>query len=174
MDAPFYIVQYGLPDKAKDSNQVNNGKQNPINDFSKIGKKPKSQKTYMVVLYFTDGTDDVSVEFVTGQSQTRQMILNIIDQIDIHMSFVLVEDVPFGILDGKPSVYQFLKWISSNYNDGFNIEDYNTERHQDEENEKEYMKMREIELNGDVPSTFQDQQINVLTDINNLNVKELR
>ena len=125
MEAPFYIAQYGLPDKAKDSNQVDNGNQKPINDFSKIGTKPKSQKTYMLVLYFIDGTGDVSVEFIIGQSKARQMILNTIDQIDIHMSFVLVEDVPFGIPDGKPSVYQFLKWISSNYNDGFNIDDFN-------------------------------------------------
>lgn len=162
MDAPFFIRPEFLPQNAVETKQENVEQE-----------KPKSEKIYMIVLYYIDGTEDVVVEFVKGQATVREMLKNCIDQIDIHASFVMVENVPFGIPEGKPSVYTFLQWISNNYNDGFDIEDYNLRRKEDEANEREYMRIRELGINGDEIHTYQNQQVQDMMSIKDREVEEL-
>lgn len=138
-----------------------------------VKEKPKSEKVYMLVLYYIDGTEDTVVEFVKGQATARELLKNCIDQIDIHASFVMVEDMPFGVPDGKPSVFTFLQWISDNYHDGFDIEDYEEHRREDEANEKEYMRLRDLGINGDEIQTYQNQQVEDMISIKNREVEEL-
>ena len=134
----------------------------------------KSKKTYMLVLYYIDGTDDTVVEFVQGQKNARSLLINVIDQIDIHLSFVLVDDVPFGVEDGRPSVYTFLTWIKDNYRDGFDIEDYNLQYQEDQKVDKEFERLRRLGINGDLPNTYQNEQVIATTNPDMYDVEELR
>ena len=118
----------------------------------------KQRKYYMVVFYYKEG--DTKVQIVRGQYNTRMTIINNLDFIDIDESFVLVEDVGFGIKDGKPSVYTFLKWIEKNYDDGFNIDEYIESKREEQDMERHIADMQSYHSNGGVITTYQDNQIN--------------
>ena len=140
----------------------------------RLNSMDKSKKVYMLVLYYIDGTDDTVVEFVTGQKNVRRLIINVIDQIDIHSSFVLVDNIPFGVEDGKPSVYQFMTWIKDSYNDGFDIEEYNQIYQESQKTDREFEKLRRLGINGDLPETYQNEQIISTTNPDMYDVEELR
>ena len=156
IDPPYKIV---LGDQEKQPAQL--PVQNPT-------QKAKSEKYYMLVFYFNDGTGDTEVTFVKGQSNARDTIINRIDEIDVYNSFVLVEDVPFGSQDGKPSVLEFLQWIQDGYSDGFDPNDYSLHKKQEVE---EFENMQRIMGDGTVDPTYQSQQITDL--FNNSNSKEI-
>lgn len=120
----------------------------------------KSSKEYLVVTYTKPDAEilEIDARFIIGQASVREYIKNCIDSIDLDLSFVLVEDVPFGVHNGKPSVYQFMKWISKNYDDGFDIDDYVKQREEDQKIDEEFEKRRNA-FDTEVPETYQTNQI---------------
>lgn len=158
---PPYKIDLTFGGTVKPSNSAQAPVQKPT-------EKAKSDKFYMLVLYFNDGTGESEVTFVKGQANARATLINRIDEIDVYESFVLVEDVPFGSRDGKPSVLEFLQWIQDNYSDGFDPEDYSLHKKQEVE---EFERMQRIMGDGGVDPTYQPQQITDL--FNNSNSKEI-
>lgn len=88
-------------------------------------KGPEDRK-YLLLYYASDekGEEDIkSFEFLTGRTKTYEFIKNIIENIDIYKSKVIVETVT---LNEMVTVYEFMKHISSLIEDtSFDIEDYN-------------------------------------------------
>lgn len=139
---------------------------------SPIIQKDKTEKYYMLVCQYNSG--ETTVEFIQGQPNVRLTIINSLDSIDIHQSFVLVEDVGFGQEDGKPSVYTFLKWIEKNYNDGFDIDEYVQYRIEQEDLNQRIENLQKYHSVGGVIQTHQSEQINdMLYDPEDTNYKEL-
>lgn len=134
--------------------------------------KDKTEKYYMLV--YRDKAGATSVEFIQGQQNVRLAIINSLDNMDIHESFVLVEDLGFGEEDGKPSVYTFLKWIEKNYNDGFDIDEYIQAKMEEEDLTKRIENLQQYHSVGGVIQTHQNDQINdMLYDPESSNIKEL-
>lgn len=129
---------------------INNAEQYDSND-------PKQLKMYLVCFVYKGEPVEKGFEMVRGQANVRQFLKNIIDQIDIFQSFLIVEDFPFGGEDGKPSVYHFLKWMEEYYDDGFDVEIYR------DDVEEEYEKMQKVGTIGDLPSIDNKSQIDAIT-----------
>ena len=129
-------------------------------------EKPKSEKRYILLISFNDGTGDRTFIELVGQKTARDYLKDEIDTIDIDQSYVLVEDAPFA--EGKPTVYEFFKLIEGNFNDGFDIEQYTLHKIQnDDDDEKRYLN------DGDAETpTYQGQQSQDML-INGNNVKEI-
>ena len=132
----------------------------------------KKEKYYLLVSIFTDG--ESNIEFIKGQDKVRSIIINTIDQLDIEQSFVLVEDVPFGMEDGKPSVHQFLEWVAPYYNDNFNLDDYLFLKDQTAELEQkiEQANTDDIKVEQTIDTTQQKQVYDML--ISDVPRKEIR
>lgn len=123
-------------------------------------EKNKEAKKYLLLIKYNDGTGDKTFEIIDGRTQTRKLIIEAIDEIDILNSYVLVEDVAFG--EAMPTVYQFMKLIESDYSDGFLIDQYlnqkqlnDLENLSDEEREQRYSR-------GDIPPTYNKEQTEAL------------
>ena len=135
-----------------------------------LPEKNKADKYYMLVSQFKEGGTEVSI--IKGQANVRMAIINSIDSLDIQESFVLVEDIGFGVPDGKPSVYQFLKWIEDKYDDGFNIDEYVQIKVEEHELEERIYDLQKYHSNGGVITTYQNSQIEDMLDPSN--IKELK
>lgn len=110
-------------------------KDKPIVPFT-IDKKKDPEKRLYVVLYYSyeDGEEVKSFEILTGRTNAREFIKNMIDSIDIHESKILVETVAY---EDALTVYQFIKEMEVYYQDGFDIEDYNIGDYIEIDKEKE-------------------------------------
>lgn len=146
--------------------------QEPLMVAPIIEHKDKTVKYYMLVS--KDKFGSTSVEFIQGQQNVRLAIINSLDDMDIHQSFVLVEDVGFGEEDGKPSVYTFLKWIENNYTDGFDIDEYVQTKMEEEDLTKRIETLQQYHSVGGVIQTHQNDQIqDMLYDPEDQNYKEI-
>jgi len=125
-----------------------------------LSDKDKQSKKYLVVLYPEDNFPEQGsayAKFITGQANTREYIINKITNegdFELERSFVLVENIPFGLNDGCPSVIEFLRWIGKDYDDGFDID----KLLEDIDNNKEFDKLRNM-FDADTPATYQRNQI---------------
>lgn len=96
-------------------------------------KKSPEEKMYLVLVVFNSNGSDVNecyFDFITGRTEVRSYIVCNIDELDIHESKILVEGV---ILENMISVYEFMKHVEIHFNDGFDIEDYNSGDNVEEE-----------------------------------------
>lgn len=143
VDPPFRIrtadeAQQVLVEQAKIA-QENNDKQN---------------RWYLIMWVYKDDSGDKGFEFVQGQANARQLIKNLIDQIDINQSFIINEVTGFGEPGGKPSVYHFMKGTQQFYNDGFDIEEYL----ESDAVDREFERMQNMTI-GDIPETNAMEQM---------------
>jgi hypothetical protein len=113
----------------------------------------KQQRWYLVMWVYNDGSGDKGFEFVQGQAHARQLIKNLIDQIDIKQSFIINEVTGFGEAGGKPSVYDFMNATQPLYDDGFDINEYLDS----ESTDREFEKMQNMAI-GDIPETYGNLQ----------------
>lgn len=134
-------------------------------DFYEQKEKPKSEKEYLVLLTYNDGTGDKSFSFIKGQAGTREYLIENIADINLDESYVLVEDVEF--VDGVLTVYNFLKLMEADYHDGFDVDDYLL--HKDTGNGEEEARLLD---SGDAIETNQGQQADNLF-LNSTQVEEL-
>jgi hypothetical protein len=124
-------------------------------------EKPKNIKKYLLCVIFNE-TETWDVQEVVGQHIARENLIDMVDEIDLERSFVLVEDVPFG--EGKVSVYDFLVLIEKNYSDGFDVRDHllhPIKREEEIEQEEEEDKKANLWANGDAPETYEKFQQNI-------------
>ncbi len=83
------------------------------------------EKTYVVLYYLTvdDGEEVKTFDVITGRRATYEFIKNIIENIDIHRSIVMVDNLPYN---KSISIYNFMTYIKRFFEeDSFDIEDYN-------------------------------------------------
>ena len=123
-----------------------------------IPKKDKQEKGYLILLSYTDGSGDSDWEFVTGQSNAREFLINRINEIDLYESKVIVEDWPFGLEHGCPSVFDFLTWINDAYDDGFDPADYSLHSLSNEDKQIQEIESMQSIIDGDAPASNQNQQ----------------
>jgi hypothetical protein len=97
-----------------------------------IRKKSPEQKQYIILQISNESSEERTFFVTTGRSQMRSYIIENIEEIDIHKSMVLVEDVAF---EDSINVYNFMAYIADEYRDEFNIEDYNYGEPTDESSE---------------------------------------
>jgi len=85
-------------------------------------KKHPEDRQYLICIRakIDSGVQD-SWDLVTGRTEAYEYIKNVIDDIDLEHSFVLVESVT---LAERKSIYAFMKYAGEFYSDGFDIEDY--------------------------------------------------
>ena len=108
-----------------------------------IIKKTPEEKEYLLLLtYIADyDTEGIELRILIGRTEARKYIINVIPDLDIFESYVLVEGVkPSSIV----TVYEFMKHMENYFNDGFDIEDYNIGMSEDE------LEQREVEYNTSV------------------------
>lgn len=105
-----------------DKNVKENKMINPI----VIDVKDPERKEYLVLLIGIGNNEEhyKDYQFIEGRTATYEHIKNLIDDIDIHESYVLVEGVS---LEDRVTVYEFMRHMSMHFfkDDNFNIEDYN-------------------------------------------------
>ena len=138
-------------------------------EFRKARNAPSKEtvnKTYMLVLYDTDGA--CSVHEVKGQAEARDMIITNIQWINIHDSFIMVEDVPFG--KSKPSIYQFMKYLQEKRGYvGFDIDDYALTSNKVQQEKQEEVDVEQVrrmiasEWEKDAQSTYVNTQDQLLS-----------
>lgn len=143
VDPPFRIVT------ADDAQKVMVDQANKAREDD-----PKQHRMYLIMWVYNDGSGDKGFEFVQGQANARQLIKNLIDQIDIKQSFIINEVTPFGEDGGKPSIYTFMKALEPYYNDGFLIDEYL----EADTIDKEFERMQNMTI-GDLPEINTEQQI---------------
>lgn len=94
------------------------------------------KRTYILLYYATmDGEDVKSFEVLEGRTAIYKFIIDLAEFLDIHESKVLVNNVKF---EDALSVYRFMKLMETHYQDGFDIEDYNSGDETPEEGETTY------------------------------------
>lgn len=94
-------------------------------EIVKAPEKNHEEKEYIVFFIMVDDYGDYEQrlwEIKVGRTSTYEFVKSIIEDIDIHNSKVLVEDMT---LQDAGSVYEFCKYMQNFYNDGFDVEDYN-------------------------------------------------
>lgn len=85
-------------------------------------KKHPEDRQYLICIRTKDGSGvPDSWDIVTGRTGAYEYIKDIIDDIDMEHSFILVESVA---LNERKSIYAFMKYAGEFYSDGFDIEDY--------------------------------------------------
>lgn len=88
-------------------------------------KKSADKKMYLLLYNYTDetGEEHKTYEKFEGRDSVYNFIKNLIENLDIYTSEVLVETVTCA---DAISVYDFMKYASQFYpEDSFDIEDYN-------------------------------------------------
>lgn len=84
-------------------------------------QKNVEEKQYVLLLYFNEDEREKTFEVFTGRSTTRDFIINNIESINVELSRVLVEDVPFK---NSLSVFEFMRHIQIFYEDKFDISEF--------------------------------------------------
>jgi hypothetical protein len=138
-----------------------------------IPKKDKQEKGYLILLSYSDESGDSDWEFVTGQANAREFLINRINEIDLYESKVIVEDWPFGLEHGCPSVYDFLTWINDSYDDGFDPADYSLHSLSDEDKQIQEIESMQSIIDGDVQASNQMQQQNDTLSSASVTLKEI-
>lgn len=119
-------------------NELENGLIRPI----VYDEEPKGfeEKTYLILYLSNDGNETSGWKACTGRTETYEFIKDMIDEIDIRKSLVLVEtkkqDIKTGErgyylmgLDKAISVYTFCKTVEEYYpEDPFDIDDYDYQK----------------------------------------------
>ncbi len=111
--------------------------------------KGYEEKKYLVLWVNNDDSSEYGNHYFIGlgRTETYYFIRDNISDIDIHNSYVLVEtkqtETKTGVkrwymtsIDKAITVYLFLKKIQDNYNDKFDVEDYNY-AYEEEEDQKD-------------------------------------
>lgn len=82
-------------------------------------------KTYVILYYLSldDGEDVKTFDIIKGRKETYEFIKGIIENLDIHKSKIMVDNVPFS---KAITIYNFMKYMERYFQeDSFDIEDYN-------------------------------------------------
>ena len=118
-----------------------------------IVKKTPEEKEYLLLLKYITDNDSESTEFCIfiGRTEARKYIIDVVPDLDIFESYVLVEGV---VLENRITVYEFMKHMENYFSDGFDIEDYNIGASEEEINRAE------VEYNTSVESY--DSMISVM------------
>ena len=84
---------------------------------------PTSEEKQYLVCLTNENHSIESWEFITGRTEAYELIKDAIKNMDVdtYASFILVETCK---LDQRKSIYAFMKYCESIYNDGFNIDEY--------------------------------------------------
>ena len=117
------------------------------------------EKKYLVLWVMNDDSSEYGNHFFigTGRTETYYFLRDNITEIDIHNSYVLVETKQtetkskvrrwyMTSIDKAITVYQFLKKIQDNYNDKFDVEDYDYTFEDNEEN-RDYISNNNMDFN---------------------------
>ena len=100
----------------------------PLQYYDEQGKpiirKTPEEKEYLLLLTYIADDDIEGTEFriFIGRTEARKYIIDVIPDLDIFESYVLVEGV---VLENRVTVYEFMKHMENYFDDGFDIEDYN-------------------------------------------------
>lgn len=85
-------------------------------------KKHPEDRQYLICIKAKQESEfQDSWDIVVGRTEAYEYIKNIIDDIDLDYSFILVESCN---LSERKSIYAFMKYAGDFYSDGFDIEDY--------------------------------------------------
>ena len=85
-------------------------------------KKHPEERFYLICVRGKRGSEISDAwDIVKGRTEAYEYIKEIIDDIEIERSFILVESVTLG---ERKSIYAFMKYAGEFYSDGFDIEDY--------------------------------------------------
>ena len=119
------------------------------------------EKKYLVLWVNNDDSSEFGNHFFigTGRSETYYFLRDNITEIDIHNSYILVETKQTETktkvkrwymtgIDKAITVYAFLRKVQDNYNDKFDVEDYNY-AYEDDDNEtntKDYISNIEFSM----------------------------
>ena len=89
--------------------------------MAKVVKKDPEEKQYLICIRAKHGED--SWDIIVCRTETYRVLKEYIQtgDIDFEESFVLVERVD---LEGRKSLYRFMKYAEQFYEDNFDIEDY--------------------------------------------------
>ena len=104
---------------------IDDVKENKMVNPIVIDVKDPELKEYLVLLLGIGGEEHFKdYQFIKGRTATYNLIKNLIEELDIHESYVLVEGVS---LENRVSVYEFMRHVSMHFfqDDDFNIENYN-------------------------------------------------
>lgn len=97
----------------------------PVMVKEEIKQLSANEKTYVILYYLTidDGEEVKTFDVITGREATYEFIKNIVENLDIHKSVIMVDNVPYS---KAISIYEFMKYIKRYFEeDSFDIEDYN-------------------------------------------------
>ena len=83
-------------------------------------REVKKEKQYLICIAGKDGADD-TWDIVEGREEAYEYIKNAIEFTDLERSFILVESAKFS---DRKSIYAFMKYAESFFEDNFDIEDY--------------------------------------------------
>lgn len=110
-----------------------------------IVKKTPEEKEYLLLLKYVTDDDMEGTEFCIfiGRTEARKYIIDVVPDLDIFESYVLVEGVK---LENRITVYEFMKHMENYFTDGFDIEDYNIGASEEE------IQKAEVEYNTSVES----------------------
>lgn len=84
-----------------------------------------NEKTYVILYYLTidDGEEVKTFDIVKGREATYEFVKGMIENLDIHKSVIMVDNVPYS---KAITIYEFMKYIKRFFEeDSFDIEDYN-------------------------------------------------
>ena len=85
-------------------------------------KKHPEDRQYLICIKAKQESEFQDIwDIVIGRTEAYEYIKNIIDDIDLDCSFILVESCN---LSERKSIYAFMKYAGEFYSDGFDIEDY--------------------------------------------------
>lgn len=87
---------------------------------SEPSKKDPEEKLYLLCIAGKNNTEDTWY-LIVGRTEVYETIKNEIENIDLENSFILVESAK---LENRKSIYAFMKYVESFYEDSFDIEDY--------------------------------------------------